>query len=250
MKKPSLQANPITKEHIRAAVAFWKKRPGHGGYRNSNQWDVVVDGVRYPPKAIIAIANEKAGNGLITPRDFKGAATGKWHRALRDAGFSLLRKGASRNREEELGDDIAQIIAQLPPTEAAAVIQARIGQGKFRAELIRYWGGKCAVTGIACPELLRASHIRAWADCKDEQHLRLSPANGLLLSANLDCLFDQGLISFSDRGAMLISKGLKVSIAKQLRINRSSRLRIDPTLEQAKHLAAHRKEYGFLETSV
>jgi hypothetical protein len=34
-----------------------------------------------------------------------------------------------------------------------------------------YWGGRCPLTGITEPGLLRASHIVPWANCTDEQRL-------------------------------------------------------------------------------
>jgi predicted restriction endonuclease len=69
-----------------------------------------------------------------------------------------------------------------------------------------YWGGRCALTGITEPVLLRASHIVPWADCNDEQ--RLDVHNGLLLSAFWDAAFDKGLVSFDDNGRPLPSPKL------------------------------------------
>ena len=67
-----------------------------------------------------------------------------------------------------------------------------------------YWGGCCAVTGVAEPRLLRASHIKPWAKC-DTDAERLDVYNGLLLAAHLDAAFDAGLISFDDDGAIIFS---------------------------------------------
>jgi predicted restriction endonuclease len=66
-----------------------------------------------------------------------------------------------------------------------------------------YWGGRCAMTGIADPALPRASHIVPWFECSDEQ--RLDVHNGLLLSALWDAAFDKGLVSFADDGTPLAS---------------------------------------------
>jgi hypothetical protein len=50
--------------------------------------------------------------------------------------------------------------ARLPQTtEAERLVVQRIGQDIFRAALVDYWGGRCPVTGITDPALLRASHI-------------------------------------------------------------------------------------------
>jgi len=67
-----------------------------------------------------------------------------------------------------------------------------------------YWGGHCAVTGVAEPRLLRASHIKPWAQCETDAD-RLDVYNGLLLAAHLDAAFDAGLISFSDERQIIFS---------------------------------------------
>jgi hypothetical protein len=97
--------------------------------------------------------------------------------------------------------------AKLPrTTEAERMVIQRIGQDIFRDALIDYWNGRCPMTGITEPGLLRASHIVPWADCTDAQ--RLDVHNGLLLSALWDAAFDRGLISFSDDGSPLANPQL------------------------------------------
>lgn len=93
----------------------------------------------------------------------------------------------------------------LQGTERQAVIQSRIGQGKFRTNLIEHWG-KCAVTGCQKVEILRASHIKPWRKANNRE--RLDVYNGLLLVPNLDAAFDTGVISFADDGHILISRSL------------------------------------------
>jgi predicted restriction endonuclease len=65
----------------------------------------------------------------------------------------------------------------------------------------------CAVTSIAVPEVLRASHAKPWAECANDAE-RLDVFNGFLLTANLDALFDRFLINFDDVGKMLVSPRL------------------------------------------
>jgi putative restriction endonuclease len=103
-------------------------------------------------------------------------------------------------------------------------VSARIGQGKFRLDLVEYWG-KCAVTGYSDITMLVASHIKPWSESTPAE--RLDKYNGLLLLPNLDRAFDNGLISFRDDGLILISSklvapsdlslstGMKVDLAKQ-----------------------------------
>jgi putative restriction endonuclease len=103
------------------------------------------------------------------------------------------------------------------------VIQ-RIGQDVFRDALMDYWGGRCPMTGITEPELLRASHIVAWADCTDEQ--RLDVHNGLLLSALWDAAFDKGLVSFADDGTPLASPRLSRAAREALGIEAGTAYRV------------------------
>lgn len=93
----------------------------------------------------------------------------------------------------------------LSKTEQESIIKSRIGQGKFRKKLIDYWQS-CAVTGCPTISILRASHIKPWRDCSNQE--RLDPYNGLLLIPNLDILFDSGLISFLDDGLLIVSSHL------------------------------------------
>lgn len=86
----------------------------------------------------------------------------------------------------------------LSPTEREALVQARIGQGRFRSELVSLWGkGEiCALTRIDAPEMLTASHIKPWRNSDDTE--RLDPCNGLLLVAHVDRAFDRNLLSFRE----------------------------------------------------
>lgn len=88
-------------------------------------------------------------------------------------------------------------------TERVAEVRQRVGQELFRDALMRYWGGRCAISGVAEPALLRASHAKPWKDCTDAE--RLDVHNGLLLAAHLDAAFDAGLIGIDPSGEVLVS---------------------------------------------
>lgn len=92
-------------------------------------------------------------------------------------------------------------------TEAERLVVQRVGQNIFRDALMDYWGGACAILGVSEPRLLRASHIKPWAEC-DSDAERLDVYNGLLLSAHLDAAFDALLISFDDDGHIILSDSL------------------------------------------
>ncbi len=98
--------------------------------------------------------------------------------------------------------------ANLPrSTEVERLVVQRIGQGIFRDRLLDYWEDRCAITGLAVPELLRASHIKPWADCETDAE-RLDVFNGILLAPHLDAAFDRGFITLADDGAVIVSPDL------------------------------------------
>lgn len=128
--------------------------------------------------------------------------------------------------------------AGLPrSTEVERLTLQRVGQDIFRRALLQYWDGRCAVTGLSDPALLRASHIVPWAACVSDAQ-RLDVNNGLLLSALWDAAFDAGLVSFDDDGAALISQHL--SLAARQMLGPDLRLRRKPGPDQRTFLKHHR----------
>ena len=101
-------------------------------------------------------------------------------------------------------------------TEAERLVIQRVGQDIFRDRLMMYWQGKCPLTGISDPALLRASHIKPWKSCDDDAE-RLDVHNGLLLSALWDAAFDKGLVTFDDDGTPVLSSDLSAAAANALR---------------------------------
>ena len=105
-------------------------------------------------------------------------------------------------------DRYVERIAGLPQrTDAERLVIQRVGQEVFREALMDLWSGRCAVTGLDQAELLRASHMKPWAECASDAE-RLDPMNGLLLAAHWDAAFDRGLVTFEDNGTALLSSKL------------------------------------------
>jgi HNH endonuclease len=137
-----------------------------------------------------------------------------------------------------------KLTANLPrSTEAERLTVVRVGQDVFRDALLEYWNGRCPLTDITDPALLRASHIVPWAECESDA-LRLDVHNGLLLSALWDGAFDSGLISFSDAGAVLRSSRLSDAAALALRLD-SVRAVSQLTDSHRGNLARHRAKHAF-----
>lgn len=110
----------------------------------------------------------------------------------------------ARTMPNRIADQFRAKTQCLPmSTEAERLVLQRVGQDLFRSALLDYWRGRCCVTGLAVPSLLRASHIKPWAKCVSDDE-RLDVSNGLLLAPHIDALFDVG----ADQGDLLVSKEL------------------------------------------
>jgi len=140
-------------------------------------------------------------------------------------------------------EDIEQrhiLEGDIPVTTRRALVQARIGQGLFKARVSRL-EKRCRLTFVDNPAHLVGSHIKPWRESNNEE--RLHEANGLLLTPTADHLFDRGFISFEDNGEVMVSP---VADAVSLR-----RMGLDPqnpprplafNTDQKHFLAHHRKE--------
>ena len=138
--------------------------------------------------------------------------------------------------------DVDPSTAELPATVQHRLVAARIGQGKFREDLLKYWGNACALTGSEVPEVLVASHIKPWA--KGTNAERLDPNNGLLLVADADRLFDRGLISFTNSGQLIAKDSLSARQLGILGLSTGMCLR-KVEKQHVSYLEVHRALHGF-----
>ncbi len=146
--------------------------------------------------------------------------------------FILGEKSSTKLNEEEIINQIN--LSNLNKTEKKQLIDSRIGQGIFRQKLIDYWGA-CSVTGFKNKKLLKASHIKPWKMSSNKERLDLF--NGLLLLPNLDTAFDQGLITFDNKGRIILSSKLCEDDFDLLGIKKEMKIRINK--EHWKYMKFH-----------
>ena len=72
---------------------------------------------------------------------------------------------------------------------------------------------KCMLEKLSYPSLV-ASHIKPFIQSNESE--AYDPNNGLLLSRNMDILFDQGYISFQDNGKLMLSSQLNQDVINSL----------------------------------
>jgi hypothetical protein len=119
-------------------------------------------------------------------------------------------------------NDIDGVSINAIPTEQIALHLARRGQGRFRDDLWRIWGG-CALTLCRVPELVQAAHIKPWRESTDAE--RLDPHNGLLLLPTVHAALDARLITFDpDNGEIIMSNSLSREDAAAMGVRSGMRL--------------------------
>lgn len=92
------------------------------------------------------------------------------------------------------------------PTETIREVKVRRVQRFFRHTVLESYNNRCAISGLAIPELLVASHIIPWAE---DESRRADPTNGIALNALYDKAFDRHLISFDEDFRLVLSDKIK-----------------------------------------
>ena len=150
-----------------------------------------------------------------------------------------FRKVVERVRDDAQAEDEIASDPTIGPTEKEALRKARMGQGRFRANVLETERNGCRLTGVADTRLLRASHIKPWAVSTNSE--RLDGHNGLMFTPAADHLFDQGFISFSDEGDLMIATEY-IDAADVERIGLDLRANVGPfSRKQRLYLAYHRE---------
>ena len=100
--------------------------------------------------------------------------------------------------------------------------------------------------------MLIASHIVPWSKCESDEQ-RLDGANGILLCAHIDKLFDAHLLTFTKKGSKYIcqlSPKLDTSLLKSLGIQNGEELCAEELSDSnryrfEKYLEVHNNEFNF-----
>ena len=221
------------------------------------QWEIwPVSSIHPHREVVIARCHECHGPVLLMDASKDGRNDAHFEHHPAHTGCSLAHKNFTGKKTEHpqavkdparsdrlaftdyISDQAAEdIIGPVKDTEKERLLLARVGQGAFRRKLITRWQ-KCSVMSCGPETALVASHIVSWRACVTNEE-RLDVNNGLLLSPNLDKLFDRRLISFSDHGALLVSQDLDPSDAVALGISAGMQLRHVPS-GILKYLTRHR----------
>ena len=176
--------------------------------RNSNA--IAMKLVNFASLDPIIIASGRKGMGNTSSLDRE-----IWE--LYNNKLSLLNTEAENILKKIVGTDensLDNLFSQLEPAEVhqsfygeeyQVTVSQPIRHIFFRSTILNNFDGQCCISGLAEPQLLIASHIVSWKEAPDK---RLSPHNGLCLSALYDRAFDQHLLTLNDKLEVMISPKL------------------------------------------
>jgi putative restriction endonuclease len=114
----------------------------------------------------------------------------------------------------------------------------RLYKNQLQIESIEYFADtKCMVEKLAYPVLI-ASHIKPFIKCDDTEAYNVN--NGILLSRNIDSLFDLGYITFDNLGNISTAEKLDKDLKKYLTNYKLDTQFLNP--QRLTFLEYHRKE--------
>lgn len=128
---------------------------------------------------------------------------------------------------------------EIPIKKKNNIIKARVGQGKYREDLLKECP-YCPFTMVSDERLLIASHIKPWV--KADNIEKVDPKNGFMLTPTYDRLFDRGFITFDDDKKLIVSPWLSPMNQHKLNIYTGkiiSQLPLDE--KRKKYLKYHRE---------
>ncbi|MGF6444350.1 HNH endonuclease [Paraburkholderia youngii] len=184
-------------------------------FGKARSYFLVENGKRYDSKAIIGAAHfyQYPAEGPLTHEQFSGGEL-TVAKILEDMGFVVDRPrkplerelSAVRGQVERTGGFSPHDLEDARHRTLVAIVQ-RQGQGRFRDDLLRAYGGKCAISMCNVPAVLEAAHIIPYKG-RHTNH----PSNGLLLRADLHTLFDLNLLAIApDAKSVVIAPELRTT---------------------------------------
>ena len=135
--------------------------------------------------------------------------------AVRDTSLHLDPEVQRQKAEEAITRAIER--SPIEETTRKALVAARFGQGRFRADVLVV-EPRCRITGVEDQRLLIASHIRPWHRCPENDQ-RLDRFNGLMLTPTFDRMFDRGLLTFEDNGDVHVSPSVSTSVVHRIALD-------------------------------
>lgn len=133
----------ITRQHIIEAISDL----GHdtpNPFGNSTGYDLLYQGRRYAPKAVLGLAASKLTGIPLGPYDFKGGLRSKCFRILTANGFTIITKGDTK----PFPDEVEQTGRHTEGAVERVLVNRYERDQDARAKAIKHHGFLCQVCGF------------------------------------------------------------------------------------------------------
>lgn len=167
--------NGITAEHIKKAAKDYENGDIEHRFINSIKYDVIIDGKRYPPKAIIGLASRYIIGHVLTPADFSGGIGTTCFNVLQNNGFPFVLKSNDIVYPDEVNEDDVHVEGSV-----TRVVVNRYERDKdARDKCIEYYGLNCSVCNFNFGEVygelgvgfIHVHHLMPIANIGQEYHI-------------------------------------------------------------------------------
>lgn len=140
-KKDSSIPDNITAMHIRQAVIDYNTKSISHRFIDSITYDVIIDGERYPPKAIIGLASAYILGHPLTPSEFGGGLHTKCFRILEQNGFPIVLK----TEQIVYPDEVSEKTVHIEGSVKQILVNRYERDRSARDKCIEHYGLKCSV---------------------------------------------------------------------------------------------------------
>jgi len=124
----------ITRTDVLRAMAEFERGESSHAFKASQKYDLVYEGRRYPPKAVLGLAARRQAGRVLRPEDFSGGD--QTNKILKGLGFEIVSKGSrparlDRSSSATAGEVIKTLLAAAPESGRRAVL-------RFLGDSLRY----------------------------------------------------------------------------------------------------------------
>lgn len=133
----------ITRQHIVAAIRDLDQGASHA-FGESTGYDVLFEGRRYAPKAVVGLAAGKLTGAPLGPHDFKGGLKSKCFRVLETNGFAIITKGETH----PFPDEVVESVEHVEGAVQRVSVNRYERDPEARAKAIQHFGLRCQACGF------------------------------------------------------------------------------------------------------
>jgi hypothetical protein len=150
--------------------------------------------------------------------------------------------GNPKNKETSISEiiNLKKLKKSIKFKVKSSMKKQRMGQEKFRKNILTNFNNKCAVCGISKEELLEAAHIVPIEDNKKSGLLK----NGISLCVLCHKMFDNGYFSFGNDYKTIFSKKKKIDVVLKNIVLENRKIGKCSIYPSKDYLSLHRTKFG------